>query len=175
MEVERGHRIGMPAHAFLEWLANTTLSTYLRESLWAYPIVETVHVLTLCLFLGFTVLLDFRLLGLALRRTAASEVTRRLEPWILLGFASMLLSGGLLFVGDPVRFSANVVLRIKLGLLLLAGLDVWLYHFTVYRKVAEWDTRAATPGGAKAVAICSLVLWAGVVAMGRAIAYSLPT
>jgi len=67
-----------------------------------------------------------------------------------------------------------VVLRIKLGLLLLAGLDVWLYHLTVYRKVAEWDMQPATPGGAKAVAICSLVLWAGVVAMGRAIAYVPP-
>jgi hypothetical protein len=92
---------------FLAWLANTTFSMYLRESPWAYPIVETVHVLTLCLFLGFTTLLDLRLLGIALGRTAASLVTRRLEPWILLGFASMALSGGLLFASDPVGFSAK--------------------------------------------------------------------
>src|ERR1035441_11008822 len=60
MEVEWGHRLAMP---FLQWLANTTFSTYLRESPWAYPIVETVHVLTLCLFLGFTMLLDLRQAG----------------------------------------------------------------------------------------------------------------
>jgi len=164
----------MPPRPFLEWLANTPFSEYLRGSLWTYPIVETVHVLTLCLFLGFTMLLDLRLLGIALRQTAASEVTRRLEPWIALGFASMLLSGGLLFASDPVRLSSSVFLRIKLGLLVLAGLDVWLYHVTVYRSVAEWDTKRTTPRGAKAIAIGSLTLWAGIVAMGRAIAYSLP-
>lgn len=164
----------MPARHFLAWLANTPFSRYLRESLWAYPLVETVHVLTLCLFLGFTLLLDLRLLGITLRRTAASEVTRRLEPWIALGFASMLLSGGLLFASDPVRFWASVFLRIKLGMLLLAGLNVWLYHVTVYRSVAEWDMKSATPAGAKAIAIGSLMLWTGIVAMGRAIAYSLP-
>lgn len=157
---------------FLEWLAHTTFSAYLRESPWAYPIVETVHVLTLCLFLGFTVLLDLRLLGIALGRTPASEATRRLEPWILLGFASMLLTGGLLFASDPVGFSANVFLRIKLGIILLAGLNVWLYHVTVYRRVADWDMQHTTPRGAKAVAIWSLVLWSAIVAMGRAIAYS---
>ena len=162
----------MLARPFLEWLANTAFSTYLRESPWAYPLVETVHVLTLCLFLGFTMLLDLRLLGIALGRMAASETTRRLEPWILLGFASMVLSGGLLFASDPVRFSENVFLRIKLGMLLLAALNVWLYHLTVYRRVAAWDRKPATPGGARAVAIFSLVFWAVVVAMGRAIAYS---
>jgi hypothetical protein len=162
----------MPARPFLDWLANTTFSTFLRESPWAYPIVETVHVLTLCLFLGFTMLLDLRLLGLALGRTPASSATRRLEPWILLGFASMALSGALLFASDPVGFSENVFLRIKLGIILLAGLNVWLYHVTVYRSVADWDMNRTTPRGAKAVAICSLMLWAGIVAMGRAIAYS---
>ena len=84
-------------------------------------------------------LLDLRLLGIALGRTAASEATRRLEPWILLGFASMVLSGGLLFASDPVGFSANLFLRIKLGIMLLAGLNVWLYHITVYRRVGEWE------------------------------------
>ena len=125
---------------FLQWLANTTFSAYLRESPWAYPIVETVHVLTLCLFLGFTMLLDLRLLGIALRRTAASLATRRL------GFASMALSGGLLFASDPVGFSANVFLRIKRGVMLLAGLNVWLYHVTVYRRVADWDMKRTLPG-----------------------------
>lgn len=164
----------MPAPGFLEWLAETAFSRYLRESLWTYPIVETVHVLTLCLFLGFTVLLDLRLLGVALRRTPASEAVRRLEPGIAVGFASMLASGGLLFAGDPVKFYGSIFLRIKLGMIVLAGLNLLLFHATVYRGVSGWDRDAALPAGAKAAAIVSLVLWCGVVAMGRAIAYLLP-
>ena len=59
---------------FLQWLADTQFSTVMRESTWAEPIVETIHVLTLTLFLGFAVLLDLRLLGITLKRKPVSEV-----------------------------------------------------------------------------------------------------
>jgi len=59
-------------------------------------------------------------------------------------------------------------------MLLLAGLNVWLFNATVARKMAEWEIDAETPGRAKAAAVVSLVLWVAIVAAGRAIAYSLP-
>ncbi len=55
---------------FMEWLANTPMSVSIRESLWGYPIIETIHVLGLCLFLGFTMMLDLRLLGVAMKTNA---------------------------------------------------------------------------------------------------------
>ena len=175
MEVERQFPVnGMTAPGVLDWLAGTSFSMYLRESLWTYPIIETVHVLTLCLFLGFTLLLDFRLLGMALRRVPAAEVVRRLEPGIAVGFAFMFASGALLFSGDPVKFYGSVFLRIKLGMILLAGVNLLIFHATVYRGVQQWDRAAAVPAGARAAAIVSILLWCGVVAMGRAIAYLLP-
>ena len=50
---------------FCEWLAATGGSIALHESLYMYPLVESAHVLTLCVFLGMAVMLDFRLLGLS--------------------------------------------------------------------------------------------------------------
>jgi hypothetical protein len=79
-----------------------------------------------------------------------------------------------LFYGDPVKFYGSIFMRIKFAMLLLAGLNVLIFKKVTYRRVREWDFDAATPRGARISAGLSLILWAGVVAAGRAIAYFLP-
>ena len=160
--------------SFLQWLSNTGMSTTLRESTWAEPIVETVHVLTLTLFLGFAVLLDLRLLGLQMTRRRVSDVIRELNPWLIGGFSIMIVTGTLLFCGDPVSFYSSIFFKVKMVLLGLAGLNVLVFNATVGRKIEGWDQAAPLPGGAKIAAIVSLVVWVAIIAAGRAIAYSLP-
>jgi hypothetical protein len=99
---------------FCQWLAATQGSIALHESLYMYPLVESVHVLTLCLFVGMSVLLDLRLLGLTLRRVPVSEVTARLLPWMQAGFVVMIVTGLLLFYAIPVRSYQNVFFRLKM-------------------------------------------------------------
>jgi hypothetical protein len=159
---------------FLQWLHDTRFSTVMRESIWAEPIVETIHVLTLTLFLGFAVLLDLRLLGVCLRGRRASEVLRQLNPFLFVGFAIMIVSGVLLFTGDPPSFYSTIFFKIKMILLVFAGLNVLIFNATIGRKVSEWDLAPRTPGAAKVAAIVSIVLWIAIVAAGRAIAYALP-
>jgi len=158
--------------AFCTWLSKTGWSIALRESTWAYPIVESIHVLSLCLFVGFAVLLDGRLLGITFRRSPVSLMTQRLLPWTFIGFGLMLLSGGLLFYSDPVRFSNNVFFQIKSFLLLVAGLNAWVFHAGIYRDVHRWDVDAKPPLAARIAGGCSLVLWGSVVVAGRLIAYN---
>ena len=83
----------MSLASFLQWLHDTGFSTWLRDSTWTEPIVETIHVLTLTLFLGFAVLLDLRLLGVAMKRRRVSEVIGQLNPWLIGGFVVMVASG----------------------------------------------------------------------------------
>jgi hypothetical protein len=158
----------------LQWLHDTGFSVTLRDSIWAEPIVETIHVLTLTVFLGFTVLLDLRLMGVAMRRKRASEVLGQLNPVVMGSFVVMLVTGVLLFSGDPVAFYTSIFFRIKMLMLVLALVNILVFNLTVGRKVAEWDTDSMTPGKAKLAAVVSLVLWAAIIAAGRAIAYSLP-
>lgn len=159
---------------FLQWLYGTGFSTTLRESKWAEPIFESVHVLTLTLFLGFSVLLDMRLLGVLLQRRRVSEVLAQLNPWLFAGFTVMIVTGVFLFAGDPVAFYSTIFFRVKMIMLLLAGINVLVFNWTVGRRVEEWDQGASAPLGAKVAAILSLVLWAGIIAAGRGIAYVLP-
>src|SRR4029078_13586706 len=88
---------------FCQWLAGTPGSIALRESLYPYPLVESTHVLTLCVFLGLAVVWDLRLLGITLTTVPASVVKRRLGPWITGGFVLMVITGGLLFFAIPGR------------------------------------------------------------------------
>jgi hypothetical protein len=159
---------------FLQWLFQTGFSATLRESKWAEPIFESVHVLTLTLFLGFSVLLDMRLLGVLLRRKRVSEVLAQLNPLLIAGFTVMIVTGVLLFCGDPAAFYSTTFFRVKMVMLVLAGVNVLVFNRTVGRRVEEWDQAASTPVGAKVAAILSLVLWAGIIAAGRGIAYALP-
>ena len=164
----------MSLASFLQWLYNTPFSITMRESLWAEPIVETIHVLTLTLFLGFAVLLDMRLLGVAMKRRRMSEVLGQLNPWLFGGFAVMIVTGVLLFCADPIAFYSTTVFKVKMIMLVLAVLNVLIFNATVGRKIAEWDLSPTTPGGAKLAAVVSLVLWVFIISAGRWIAYALP-
>ena len=82
---------------FSEWLAETPWSIALHESLYGYAIVESVHVWSLCGFLSMAVLVDVRLLGLALRDVPVSTVIRRILPWSKAGFVVMVITVVALF------------------------------------------------------------------------------
>jgi hypothetical protein len=157
---------------FCQWLASTEGSVALHQSLYMYPLVESVHVLTLCVFVGMSVMLDLRLLGLTLRNVPVTEITRRLLPWMQAGFVVMLASGLLLFYAIPVRSYQNVFFRAKLIFLVLAGLNAWYFHRGVYRTVAQWDADRGAPGAARAAGAASLLLWAAIIVAGRLIAYN---
>jgi len=161
---------------FLQWLAETPFSMYMRDSTWGEPIVESIHVLTLTLFLGFAVMLDMRLLGVMLKRRRMSEVLAQFNPWLFGGFAVMIATGAVLFSADPVTFyyTHPPFFKIKMILLVLAGLNVLVFNTTIGRKVAQWDLSASTPAAAKVAGVVSLVLWVLIVGAGRAIAYVLP-
>lgn len=158
--------------AFCEWLAATNGSIALHESLYMYPLVESIHVLALCLFVGLAVILDLRLLGRVLRGVPVSQVARRLLPWTISGFIVMVITGGLLFYAIPIRTYQSVWFRAKVIFLILAGLNVFYFHTRVEKSIAEWDTAIMTPAAARRAGLFSLILWGGIIVAGRFIAYN---
>jgi hypothetical protein len=155
---------------FSQWLADTPWSIALHEG--PYPLIESVHVLTLCIFVGFAVMLDLRLLGVTMRRVPVSEVAHRLLPWTVAGFVVMVISGVLLFYAIPVRSYQSIFFRFKVLMLILAGINVWVFHSGIYRRVSDWDRDPAAPRAARVAATLSLILWAAIVLSGRMIAYN---
>ena len=156
----------------MKWMAQTPWSTGLHGSQYGYPLVESVHVWALCLFFGLAVIFDLRLLGWTMRRISVSEFSRHLLPWTIAGFVIIVVSGVLLFSAIPLRSYQNIFFRIKMVLLALAGINVWIFHSKVYRRVTTWDLDAKPPRAARIAGALSLMLWGGIIFSGRMIAYN---
>lgn len=157
--------------AFLQSIQDSDFSTSLRESVYMWGIVDGVHVIGLCIFLGMLLFWELRLFNVGLRSASVSESWARLSPWILAGFIVMVCSGLLLFVGEPVRYIANIFFRIKFAALILAGLNALAFHYTVGRKLVQWDVQPL-PRSAHWVGVASVTLWVLIVFCGRLIAYN---
>ena len=156
---------------FCQWLYDSNIGTSIRESIWVFPIIETIHVLGITLLVGTVAILDLRLLGLVLKREQVSRVARQILPLTWAGFAVMFSSGFLLFWAEAAKCYANPAFRFKLLLLILVGLNPLIFHLTIYRSVLSWNESLVTPLRARLAAFLSLTLWGGIVCAGRAIAY----
>lgn len=155
----------------VQWLNETSLSVYLRESELAFPLTEAIHLLGLGISVGTVLWVDLRLMGICMRGEKVSDVVGRLEPWAAFGFAVMVASGLLLFLGKPETYYTTTVFRVKLLLLPLAGLNVLFFHRRVYPHVAEWDKAPVLPWQGRLVGSISVFLWLAIIVLGRWTAY----
>jgi hypothetical protein len=153
------------------WLEQTPIGAQVRESLWLFPATETLHLLGMSALIGTVVVFDLRLLGCMLRRVPVAELANRLLPWTWVAFSVQLLTGALLFASEAVKVYTNPAFRLKMLLLLLAGVQALIFHRTTFRDVATWDQTGVLPASAKASSLISILLWLGVVAAGRFIGF----
>ena len=156
---------------FATWLDTFQSSTDLHESLYMYGWVESTHVLTLILFLGMLVVIDLRLLGVAFKDVAASKIVERLDKPMMLGFIVMVISGLLLFYAIPIRSTQSIWFRIKVVLLILAGLNAFLIRRMTRTTDMSWDNDPIPPKRIRVGAALSLGLWTLVIGAGRSMAY----
>ncbi len=124
---------------FCRWLEQTSVGTGVRESLWLFPAIETLHLLGMTALVGTAAVFDLRLLGWMLRRERVSELAGRLLPWTWAGFALQVVTGILLFSSEAVKVYTNPAFRVKMLLIFLAGVHALIFHWGVYRDVASWD------------------------------------
>ena len=154
-----------------KWMEHTSVGSVVRNSLWLFPIIETLHLFGIVLLVGSTSALDLRLLGLSLRNQPISQVAARLLPWAWAGFLVQIVTGLLLFSSEATKCYTNIAFRLKMLLILLAGVNAMVFHWTAYLSVGKWDTSASTPLGAKVAGALSILFWFGIVAAGRWIAF----
>jgi hypothetical protein len=153
------------------WLHDSSVGTGLRESLFMFPLVEGIHVLALSLSVGLILFTDLRLIGVLMKDSKVSDITKQLKPWMLAGFIIMFITGGLLFWSEAVRVYASVTFRFKLLFLFLAGVNALVFETTIGRQAESWDHDV--PPRAKLAGWISLICWAAVVLFGRWTAYGL--
>jgi uncharacterized membrane protein len=157
--------------SWCHWLERTGPAGLLRDSTWVFPAVETLHLIGIVLLVGSTSVLDLRLLGWALPGTSISSLTRRVLPWAWVGFAIQLVTGVLLFASEATKTYPNAVFRLKMLLIVAAGVNAMVFHLTTNRQAEHWERNRTTPIAAKIAGLTSIALWFGIVIAGRFIAY----
>jgi hypothetical protein len=146
------------------------LAVAMRHDLWLYPVVEIVHIIGFVTLVGSIIVLDLRLLGLT-KALPVQLLARHVLPWSIGALLLIVPSGLLMFIAHAGDLIANTAFIIKMVLLLCAGANAAAFHAGVFRGVADWDMAAEVPGAAKLHALASLLIWAGVLACGRLLAY----
>ena len=157
--------------AICAWLEQTLVGTTIRESLWLFPVIETVHIFGIILLVGATSILDLRLMGLTFRDEPVSKLAGRFIPWALAGFITQVVTGLLLFSSEATKMYGNMGFKIKMSLIVIAGLNALIFHSIAYQSVGKWDRDPVGPVSARAAGLISILLWFGIVAAGRWIAY----
>jgi hypothetical protein len=147
------------------------VAEWMRNTLRVMPIVESIHMLALAILFGTLLVVDLRLIGLPSSQRAFSRVSNELLPFTWWAFATSALTGALLFAVNAVTYYGNTAFRFKMVLLLLAGLNMLIFHRFTLRSVAAWDN-GRPPPAARAAGAVSLLLWISIIVVGRWIGFT---
>jgi hypothetical protein len=145
--------------------------TEIRESVWMFPTIETIHVFALVLVVGSIMTVDLRLLGLTNKERPFSELAGEMLPWTWVAFSVAACAGLLMFSSKALTYYGNIPFRLKMLCLLLAGINMVLFHWLGTRHLETWD-RKQPPRSAKFAGGASLLLWTSIVAAGRWIGFT---
>ena len=145
----------------------TALGTAVRESVWAFPVIEAVHLLGLSLLGGAILLVDLRLLGLGLRGQRIDELAGQVRPLLFTALIVMFSTGVPLFLSEAVKCFYNTSFWVKITGLAIA----LLFTFTVRDRIAR-KGRLDTSFQSRLVGTASIALWVTVAAAGRWIGFS---
>ena len=162
----------MTLEQFWPILEKTPFATAVRSSGLLFPWIESVHVLAIVLVMGTISIVDLRLLGLPNREKAVRALTKEVLPYTWVAFVLAAVTGFLLFSSSAATYAANLQFRMKMLLMVLAGVNMVVFHLLPYRSVHLWDVLTHPPVLAKVMAGMSLSLWIAIICCGRWIGFT---
>jgi hypothetical protein len=156
--------------AFWLGVARGDLAVWIQLTPYVYAALEGVHLVGVAFFFGAILLLDLRVLGL-MPRLPARPAAQLLLRICGAAFVVLAVSGALMFVPSADRYAASPVFFIKMGATAAGGLNALAFHFGPWQQVDAWGRRARAPSTARAAAVISVLVWIGVITLGRSMGY----
>ena len=154
-------------------IGDSRIGTAIRESDTLFSIFEFVHVLAISMVFGSVVAVDSRMIGIAWKDRSLSRIESDVLPYTWGAFALAVLAGSLMFTAHAVEYMQNPYFLIKMGLIVLAGVNMLIFHFVTSRDRASWNNAKQTPFKVKFAGVVSILLWIGAIGAGRWIGFYL--
>jgi hypothetical protein len=146
---------------YFQWMNDLAASKAIGESIWIYPLVQAIHLVFLALFAGALLIVDLRLLGYGMREQSLARIARDARPWVIAGFVGLVVTGIPQLMQNAMREYFSEYFWFKMYVIPIA----LLFTFTIRQKVAMADEARFGPGVRKLVAVLSVLLWIGGVAI----------
>ena len=141
--------------AFANWLAATSASVWIASHDWVIPTVQSIHIVAIGVALVSAFMIGFRVLGWAGSDQTPAETMDRYWPWLFGALGVLLVTGALMVLGEPARELLAFSFWLKMCLVVIGTVMTW------------WAGRHQ----AKALTLVTLVVWIGIIFLGRLIAY----
>jgi hypothetical protein len=158
---------------FISYFENSGLADNIRENDLLFPLIESVHVVFICLVVGSILVVDLRLLGLASIHRSVSRATSEILPVTWAAFAVAGASGMLLFISNATKYLGNGYFIAKILLICAAGLNMAIFHGISAKDLPRWENETRLPLPARLAGGLSILLWVSVVACGRWIGFTM--
>ena len=158
---------------FISYFEDSALADNIRENDLLFPLIESVHVVSICLVVGSILVIDLRLLGLASLNRPVGRITNAILPLTWSAFAVAAASGLLLFISNATKYLENGYFLAKVLLICAAGLNMVVFHGSSAKDLPRWENEAALPLPARLAGGLSILLWVAVVACGRWIGFTM--
>jgi hypothetical protein len=153
---------------FAQWLDQTSFGHEMRESLYLFPIIETLHVFGIVLLVSSAFLLDLRLFGVGpMRDEPVEKLARWILPWVVAGSVIQVVTGVLMFSAEATRAAINTFFWYKMFLLFGVAINALIFHTTVFKQVQKWNNTKVAPFAARVYGTFSICMWLGIIALGR--------
>ena len=162
------------AQGFVAYFETSALADAIRENDLLFPLIESLHVLSICLVVGSIFVVDLRLLGRASVQSPVSRVVSGILPITWSAFAVAVASGSLLFISNATEYLGNGYFVAKIFLICLAGLNMAIFHGISAKDLPRWENDTAPPLPARLAGGLSILLWVSVITCGRWIGFTMP-
>jgi hypothetical protein len=150
----------------------TALSHTIQTTGWIIPALQTIHILGIAVLFFAAVIVDLRLLGVLQRDVAIKDVARRFLPVIWPTVLVLLITGGLLIVGEPRRSLLNTTFYLKMSMLACAIVLTAVLQWVLSSAPEFWERGRGRRIAVRLVATLSILVWCGIIFAGRWIAYT---
>jgi hypothetical protein len=150
---------------FFDWFGSLAFSAALRESTWLFPIVDALHLVSLAVFAGALLIVDFRLLGGGLKERPLAELSREAQPWLLGGLIGLVLTGVPMLMANGERYYYSDFFWEKMTAVAIA----LVFAFTLRRRVIQAAEGRVSPFVRRMAGLTSLGLWTFVAVWARLI------
>lgn len=158
-------------HRFVDWLSQTPLSLAIQTREWIIPTIQSVHIVAIAVVMGSVFMIELRLWGWAGRDQTVSETTARFGPWLIGALGVLLVTGAVMVIGEPERELLALSFWLKMSLVAIGTIVAIAFQRAVERRDRAWEPAVVDRRRIKAAAFVVLLIWLGVIVLGRLIAY----